>query len=127
MKTQFFLRSLAFVFLCSATFLANAQQASTTPEYPGGLEALMNYMVSNIKYPEAAQKEKAEGIIYVKFVVGKDGSISNVHTVNEGTPLRSDLALEAVRVVKGMPKWNPAQKDGKVVSCEMTLPVKFRL
>lgn len=127
MKTQFFLRLLAIVFLCSAAFMANAQQDVATAEYPGGLEALMTYMTNNIKYPEAAQKEKAEGTVYIKFVVDKSGSIGNVHTANEGALIRPDLALEAIRVVKGMPKWKPAQKDGKVVSSEMTLPVKFKL
>lgn len=127
MKATFFLRALAIVFLCSAAFLANAQQDVATAEYPGGLEALMKYMTSSIKYPEAAQKEKAEGLVYVKFVVDKNGSITNVRTANEGALIRPDLALEAIRVVKGMPKWRPAQKDGKAVSCEMTLPVKFKL
>jgi TonB family protein len=97
------------------------------PEFPGGMEALIQYMVANIKYPETAQKEKAEATIVVKFKVEKDGSVSGISTANEGSVQRSDLVMEAIRVVKGMPKWTPAQDKGKAVSCEMVLPVKFKL
>lgn len=88
---------------------------------------MSKYMTANIRYPEAAKKEKAEGTIIVKFTVGTDGSVSNVNTVNEGENLRPDLALEAIRVVKGMSKWTPARDEDKAVPCEMALPVKFKL
>ena len=97
------------------------------PEYPGGFEALSKYMAAGIKYPEAAKKEKAEGTVFVKFTVENDGALSNISTVNEGAAPRPDFVLEAVRVVKGMPKWTPARDKGKAVKCEMTLPVKFKL
>lgn len=97
------------------------------PEYPGGMTALVQYMTTNLTYPEAAKKEKAEGTVIVKFVVETDGSISNISTVNEGAPQRPDFVLEAIRVVKGMPRWTPAQGEEKAVSCEMALPVQFKL
>lgn len=78
-----------------------------------GLEALTTYLMTNIKYPDAAVKEKTEGTIMVKFAVEADGSLSNFYTVNEGKPERSDFVQEAVRVAKGMPKWKPAQAGGK--------------
>jgi TonB family protein len=104
-----------------------AAKPEKMPEYPGGFEALSKYMTANIQYPEAAKKEKAEGDIIVKFTVEADGSLSSISTVNEGVAPRSDFALEAVRVVKGMPKWTSAQDKGKAVKCEMALPVKFKL
>jgi len=116
--------------LLAATSLSAQKTApppETMPEYPGGLEALAKYMMANVQYPEAAKKENAEGMILVKFTVEKDGSLSGIHTVNEGATQRPDMVLEAVRVVKGMPKWTPAQDKGTPVKCEMALPVKFKL
>lgn len=116
--------------LCAALPLS-AQKSATKPEkmpeYPGGFEALSKYVTSSITYPEAAKKEKAEGAITVKFIVETDGSLSGISTVNEGTAQRPDFVLEAIRVVKGMPKWKPAENKGKAVKCEMALPVKFKL
>lgn len=88
---------------------------------------MMQYMNDNMAYPEEAKKEKAEGTVFVKFTVNTDGSLSDIKTVSEGAPLRPDMVLEAIRVVKGMPKWAPAQKAGKTVSVEMTLPIVFKL
>ncbi|MCB0544290.1 MAG: energy transducer TonB [Lewinellaceae bacterium] len=120
----------AVLFLFTA-MPAWAQKSTTPPEkmpeYPGGMSALVEYFTNSLKYPEAAQQAKAEGTIIVKFTVGNDGAISDVHTVNEGATQRSDMVLEAIRVVKGMPNWTPAQVDGKAVACEMALPVKFVL
>ena len=60
----------------------------------------------------------------VQFVVGKDGSISDVHTVRSVSP---ELDAEAVRVVSMMPKWNPGKQRGKAVSVKYTMPIMFRL
>ena len=124
------LLSAAFALLLALP--VSAQKADAKPEkqpqYPGGKTALIDYMVNNIKYPEAAKKEGAEGKVVVKFVVGKDGSLSGFKTVAEGSENpREDFAMEAIRVIKGMPKWIPAEADGKVVKAEMALPIKFAL
>ena len=128
----------AFVFwLFGAAFsllLAMPAKAQKTgdidkqPAYPGGIPALIDFMVKNITYPEAAKKEKAEGMVLIKFIVGADGSISKIKTVSESSRNpRADFVKEAVRVVKMMPKWEPAEAEGKTVSAEMTLPVQFKL
>lgn len=131
MKNLFFQNLAPFMFALFATLPLSAQKATAPPEqmpeYPGGMTALIQYMTDNIKYPEAAKKENAEGMIVVKFTVEKDGTLSNISTANEGPAQRPDLVLEAIRVVKAMPKWTPARDKGKVVSCEMALPVKFKL
>ncbi|MEQ1744842.1 MAG: energy transducer TonB [Saprospiraceae bacterium] len=98
------------------------------PAYPGGTEALIEFMVKNIAYPEAAMKEKAEGMVVVKFVVNEDGSLSNFKTISEQSKNpRADFVMEAVRVAKAMPKWSPAEANGKKMKAEMTLPIKFAL
>lgn len=133
MKNNFFflhpwlIGAVLFLFAALPLSAQKTSQLKKMPEYPGGFEALVKYMTDNIKYPEAAKKEKAEGTIIVKFTVETDGSISNISTANEGAPQRQDLVLEAVRVVKGMPKWTPGEAEDKAAKCEMALPVQFKL
>jgi protein TonB len=62
--------------------------------------------------------------VHIKFVVERDGSISDVNVIGEAYP---DLDKEAVRVVKIMPKWKPGIKDGKAVRCYYILPIRFTL
>ena len=94
------------------------------PEFPGGLGEAMKFLAKNIKYPVVAQQAKIEGQVIVQFVVGKDGSISDVMTVQGVSP---DLDAEAMRVVSLMPKWNPGKQRGKAVSVKYTMPIMFRL
>ena len=94
------------------------------PSFPGGQAALMNYLNSNIKYPVIAEENGIQGRVVVQFVVGKDGSISNVHVVKSVDP---SLDKEAVRVVKNMPRWIPGKQNGQSVTVRYTLPVTFRL
>ena len=94
------------------------------PSFPGDQGALMNYLNSNIKYPVIAEENGIQGRVVVQFVVGKDGSISNVHVVKSVDP---SLDKEAVRVVKNMPKWIPGKQNGQSVTVRYTLPVTFRL
>ena len=62
----------------------------------------------------------------VKFVVEADGSVTEVETVKP-EPAKKDLNDEAVRVVKGMPKWKPGTMDGKPVRVRYILPVTYKL
>lgn len=109
-----------------------AQKTTHTPEkqpqYPGGMPALIDYMVKNIKYPESAKKEQATGMVLVRFTVGEDGSIAGIKTIAEGSQNpREDFVRESIRVVKSMPQWLPAEDNGKKVKAEVTLPIKFAL
>lgn len=94
------------------------------PQYPGGPIAMLKYLMENIKYPEQAMKEGIQGRITVRFIVEKDGSISDVKPVLSVHPL---LNKEAVRVVKSMPKWSPGKHNGKPVRVRFNLPVMFKL
>lgn len=94
------------------------------PEYVGGSEAMMKYLISNIHYPEAAAKAKTTGKVFVSFVVAKDGKVTKA-AIKKG--VSKELDAEALRVVSSMPNWNPAEKDGKKVDAEMVLPVAFQL
>ena len=94
------------------------------PSFPGGPSALMQYLSSNIKYPVVAEENGVQGRVVCTFVVEKDGSITDVRVVKSVDP---SLDKEAVRVVKGMPKWIPGKQNGSAVRVKYTVPVTFRL
>ena len=85
---------------------------------------MMKYIMENMKYPEQAMKEGIQGRVAVRFIVEKDGSISDVKPILSVHPL---LNKEAVRVVKSMPKWSPGKHNGKPVRVRFNLPVMFKL
>lgn len=93
-------------------------------EFPGGIAAMMEWLGNNIRYPEEAYKADMQGRVIVKFVVNKDGSISDASILKSVSP---SLDKEAVRVVMAMPKWLPAQNNGKKVASYFHLPVVFKL
>ena len=94
------------------------------PQFPGGQIAMLQYLMKNIKYPEQAMKEGIQGRVTVRFIVEKDGSISDVKPILSVHPL---LNKEAVRVVESMPKWTPGKQNGKPVRVRYNLPVMFKL
>ena len=95
------------------------------PEFPnGGMAGLMQYLSKNIKYPTIAQENGTQGRVTVQFVVNKDGSIVDAKVLRGVDPY---LDKEAVRVIMGMPKWQPGMQRGKPVRVKYTVPVMFRL
>jgi TonB family C-terminal domain len=94
------------------------------PEYPGGMQAMIEFLQTNMKYPEDAAKQKVEGRVMVQFVVETDGSVSDVHVAKQVFP---SLDAEAIRVVQAMPKWMPGKEKGKVVRVKYNLPIVFRM
>ena len=95
------------------------------PEFPGGKDAVIEFLNDNIKYPEIARKNGIEGRVIVQFIVAEDGTIENVEVARSGGD--PSLDREAVRVIKKMPKWTPGKKRGKAVRLKYTVPVNFRL
>lgn len=94
------------------------------PEFPGGAQELYQYLARNIKYPKSAMERKAQGRVITQLVVRKDGSITDVKVVKG---VDADLDAEAVRVISGMPKWQPGMQKGVAVDVKYTIPVTFRL
>lgn len=94
------------------------------PSFPGGQGALMAWLRDNIKYPVVAAENGIQGKVIVQFVVGKNGSISNVKVLRSVDP---SLDREAVRVVSSMPNWTPGKQNGTSVNVRYTLPVTFKL
>lgn len=94
------------------------------PVFAEGEKGLFDYLVSNIKYPVEAKKKGTEGVVFVTFIVEKDGSVSNVKVLRG---IGSGCDEEAVRVVRQMPKWTPGYLEGKPVRVVFNLPVKYML
>lgn len=94
------------------------------PSFPGGDQALRKFLATEVKYPVIAQENGIQGRVFVKFVIGKDGSVSDVQVAR---PFDPNLDKEAVRVVKSMPKWTPGKQRGKPVRVSYTVPINFVL
>ena len=94
------------------------------PEFPGGMDALGQWLGENINYPQAAKDAGAQGTVYVSFVVKKDGSISDAKVLR-GVGKYCDR--EALRVVADMPKWKAGMQRGKAVNVQYNLPIRFSL
>ena len=100
------------------------QVVEQMPEFPGGMDKLMEYLSKNITYPSIAQENNIQGRVIVEFVVNKDGSIVEPKVMRS---VDTSLDNEAMRVIKSMPKWNPGKQRGKAVRVRYTVPVLFRL
>lgn len=94
------------------------------PEYPGGMGELVKFLSRNVKYPVAAQQARVQGKVIVEFLVGTDGSISDIKVKHSVCP---ELDAEAMRVIGLMPKWRPGEQRGKAVSVRYEMPIEFRL
>jgi TonB family protein len=94
------------------------------PVFPGGVNALQNYISSNVNYPKEAAKESIEGRVFVSFVVDRNGEICKTKVVQG---VHRSLDKEALRVVAGMPKWQPGKLKGVKVNVSYTIPVNFKI
>ena len=92
------------------------------PQFPGGIQALMQYLTKAVKYPEEAEAKGEQGRVICTFVVEPDGKVSNTMIAKGVTPA---LDKEAERVVKSMPKWIPGKQNGQNVRVNYTLPITF--
>ena len=102
----------------------SADRPDVMPQYPGGLEALMNYITSEMEYPDDAFRNGLQGTCVVQFVVTKTGHVDQVKVLRSISP---ELDAEVVRVCSQIGNFEPGQVDGKPVNVSLTLPVKFKL
>lgn len=100
--------------------------AEQPPHFPGGQTELMKFVSSNLKYPQEARKSGIQGKVFISFVVERDGTIKEESITIEKSvhPL---LDNEAVRIVKMMPEWIPANQKGRTVRCKTAFPILFAL
>lgn len=94
------------------------------PEFPGGMEGLMQYISRNIKYPVEAHKAGIQGRVMIQLIVDKEGNAGHAKIV-QGTD--SLLNAEALRIVSNMPKWKPGTQRGQAVNVKYTFPIMFKI
>jgi len=92
------------------------------PEFPGGYNALQEYLRKNIRYPAEAQKANVTGRVFASFIVRKDGQITDVSLL-KGLGFGCDE--EAVRVIEAMPRWTPGSQSGAVLNVKYNLAILF--
>lgn len=95
--------------------------AEVMPEYPGGADALRNFMLKNLAQPDDLE-EGEKIVVMASFIVNKTGQIESVKIIGS---VLSDLDKEVIRVIKKMPLWKPGMQNGKPVSVFFNLPVTF--
>lgn len=93
-------------------------------QFPGGPGAMAKWITERMKYPPQAQAWKQQGQVSVKFVVNSDGSLTDFALAQSATTI---LDREALRVLRDMPRWQPASKQGKPCRSVVVVPVVFRL
>jgi TonB family protein len=93
-------------------------------EFPGGIEAMMNFINENVRYPQSSIEMGEQGRVFISFVVDTVGVISNIK-VEKG--ISDSLNAEAIRVIQTMPKWKPAILADKPIKQMVRLPINFSL
>lgn len=99
-------------------------EVENMPEFPGGEGAFLEFISSNIKYPEEAKQKGVQGKVYVSFVVSKDGTVKDAKIVRGVDPM---LDKEALRVINMSPKWQPGKDKRENVDVQYTAPIVFKL
>jgi protein TonB len=94
------------------------------PEFPGGERELLKFLSKNLKYPSMARDAGITGIVYVSFIVWKNGSVTDI-AIKRG--IGGGCDEEVIRVLKLMPKWKPGEQNGKKVNVAYRMPVVFKL
>lgn len=93
-------------------------------EFPGGYKSMFQFIGQNLHYPQLAIENDLQGKVILSFVVEKDGTLTNVKVLRD---IGGGCAQEAVRVVKLMPRWTPAEQNGKPVRSQFNLPINFQI
>lgn len=75
-----------------------------------------------MKWPKI--DEAATGIVFISFIVEKNGKLSDI-TIIHG--ITKSLDKEALRVIRLSPRWIPAKLKGKSFRCRYTVPVRFQI
>jgi protein TonB len=96
------------------------------PEFPGGEEALKQFLHKHIVFPSLGFEHGKSGMVYISFLINKEGIVSEIEVLKgiEGEP---SFENEAIRVVRLLPVWKPGRQNGQVVNVRLTLPVNFQL
>lgn len=101
----------------------NNAMVDTSVKFRGGESALLQFISQNLVYPVIAQEQEIQGSVILEFVVEKDGSIGDVKVIKS---LSKECDQAAIDVVRKLPRFTPARKQGKPVAVMFRLPIRFR-
>jgi len=110
----------------SEIVLVEALDPASMPSFPGGNAEMNKYLSKTVQYSQMELEMGIQGKVYISFVVTEDGSITDIKLM-KGVTGGPGLDKEAIRIVKMMPKWIPAKKDGKPVKVRFNMPINFKL
>lgn len=100
--------------------------AENEPTFPGGKMELFSFIGKHIKYPKDALKKGKEGVVVVSFIVERDGTIKS-ESIKIEQSVYPSLDEEAIRIIKLMPNWIPANHDDRTVRAKTGIPIQFKL
>lgn len=127
MKSIFYLL-LITLSISNYSFAQNKEGTSNTsdeqPQFPGGNDAMIKFIIENLEYPEEAINKGIQGKVIVKFKVNSKGKVDSVK-IEKGITNCPKCNLEAMRVVESMPNWIPAKENSK--NTYLMLPITFAL
>lgn len=98
--------------------------AEIMPTFPGGELALRKFIAKAIRYPNSASENGIQGRVFVKFVVNKEGVITDAKIARGVEP---SIDKEAIRVIMSLPKWSPGMHNGLAVNVYLMFPITFQL
>jgi TonB family protein len=103
-------------------FLAVEKQAVP----PGGMDAFVSKLKQKLQYPSASKRDGIEGRVFIKFVVKKDGTLTNFEFIKG---INKEIDLEALRLLKeqASQSWAPGMQNGKTVNSQFVMPIEFKL
>ncbi|TGE10237.1 energy transducer TonB [Hymenobacter fodinae] len=97
-------------------------QVRQLPQFPGGQEALLNYVARNTIYPKNTRRKGITGTVHVSYTVGEDGRVGQVRVVRGLSP---DADREACRVVASLPAFEPGREYNLPTAMTFTMPINF--
>lgn len=130
-----------------STKAETSYDADKMPSFPGGEQALFQFLSKNIQYPTKAMEAGVQGSILMSFAIDKNGSITDITakdctissydkkffdklTVEQQEKLKKECILafakEGVRLIRLMPNWKPGESKGKKVKALYRLPINFK-
>jgi TonB family protein len=98
--------------------------AEVMPVFQGGEHTRLKFLAEHVKYPQSAIESGIQGVVYVGFIVEKDGSLTDIKILRG---IGGGCDEEAIRVVQNMPNWKSGMIEGKPVRVQFTMPIKFAI
>ena len=95
-----------------------------SPQFPGGQQALFDFLRENTQYPAEAVENGEQGRVVVRFTIDKTGKVTDIEIIRS---ISLALDKETIRIIELMPDWIPGEQRGEKVPVKMTIPITFAI